>query len=118
MQDIYPARASLSPSLAENAEARQNEPGFDRNQQQLRLRSAAVGLLLAAIGGGRLVGQAVRQLLLDLDEILGLRLEVAGMRPLEFRLERAPDLGIGIAEMVVDGRIVGLELDSALQVLH
>ena len=65
-----------------------------------------------------LLGQAGRQLLLDLGQVLGLRLEVARVRPLELRLERAPGLPIGVAEMVVDGRIVGLELDRALQVLH
>ena len=40
------------------------------------------------------------------------------MRPLELRLERAADPPVGVAEMVVDGRVVRLELDRALELLH
>ena len=40
------------------------------------------------------------------------------MRPLEPRLERPSGLPIGVAEVIIDGRIVGLELDRALQALH
>src|SRR5437868_33524 len=105
-------------AVLRTAMRRANTPMTGPRWKSANASSAPVGLLLAAIGGGRLVGQTVRQLLLDLDEILGLRLEVPGVRPLEFRLKRAPGLGIGVAEMVVDGRIVGLELDRALQVLH
>jgi hypothetical protein len=41
----------------------------------------------------------------DLNEILRLGVEVARMRPLEARLEHASDPPIGIAEMIVDGRM-------------
>ena len=40
------------------------------------------------------------------------------MRPLERGLQRAADLPVGVAEMIVDGRILGLELDRALEMLH
>ena len=39
--------------------------------------------------------------------VSGLGLEVAGVVPLELRLELAPDAPIGVAEMVVDDRIAG-----------
>ena len=50
------------------------------------------------------------------DEIL-VRLEREALLPLIFRLELAPDAPIGIAEMIVDDRIVGPELDGALEML-
>src|SRR5215470_495964 len=62
-------------------------------------------------GGGRLLQEAGLDLVLDLDEVLGLRLEVAGVRPLELRLQHPADPPIGVAKMIVDGRILGLELD-------
>jgi hypothetical protein len=64
---------------------------------------------------GGIVGQSRFQLGFDLNEILGLGLEVARMRPLETRLQHASDPPIGIAEVIVDGRILGLELDGALE---
>ena len=73
---------------------------------------------LGGLGRHGLVDQSGAELLDDLLQLLRLGLEVARMRPLERRLERAPDLPVGIAEMVVDGRIFGLELDRALEVLH
>src|SRR5215831_10616790 len=63
------------------------------------------------------VGKPRFQLGFDLNEILGLGLEVARMRPLETRLQHAFDPPIGIAEMIVDGGILGLELDGALELL-
>src|SRR5258708_12446933 len=39
------------------------------------------------------------------------------MRPLEARLQPASDPQIGIAEMIVDGWILGLELDGLLELL-
>jgi hypothetical protein len=60
-------------------------------------------------------GSSRFQLGFDLNEILGLGLEVARMRPLETRLQHASDPPIGIAEVIVDGRILGLELDGALE---
>ena len=46
------------------------------------------------------------------------RLEREALLPLIFRLELPPDAPIGIAQMVVDDRIVGPELDGALEMLH
>ena len=45
-------------------------------------------------------------------------LEVESLLPLEFGFELAPDMPVGVAEMIVDHRIVGLELDGPLQLLH
>src|SRR5260370_10079696 len=39
------------------------------------------------------------------------------MRPLEARLQHASNPPIGIAEVIVDGWILGLEFDGALQLL-
>ena len=39
------------------------------------------------------------------------------MRPLEPRLEHATDPPVGIAEMIVDGRVFRLELDGAFELL-
>src|SRR6266704_2307485 len=47
---------------------------------------------------GRILGKARFQLFLDPRQLLLLRLEVARMRPLEARLEQAPDPPIGIAQ--------------------
>src|SRR5215831_15998699 len=88
-----------------------------------RLRSAAaekssapVGLLVFGLRRRRgFVGKPRFQLGFDLNEIPGLGLEVARMRPLEARLQHASDLPIGVAEMIVDGWILGLEFDGALQ---
>src|SRR5262245_24963534 len=83
-------------------------------------RSTAAGslCLLSRGGGGRFLGQPRLELLFDLGELFGLRLEVAGMRPLEARFEDAVDLPVCVAEMVVDGRVLGPELDGVLEVLH
>ena len=62
-------------------------------------------------------GRPDSQLFLDLLQFVGLGLKIARMRPLELRLKLAPGLPIGVAEMVVDGRIVGLELDRAFEML-
>src|SRR6516162_2471709 len=78
-----------------------------------RLRSAAaekssapVGLLVFGLRRrGGVVGKPRFQLGFDLDEILGLGLEIARVRPLEACLEHASNPPIGIAEMVVNGRI-------------
>ena len=50
-------------------------------------------------------------------EIVGFRPEIARMRPLKARLDHAADLPIGIAQVIVDGRILGLELDGAVELL-
>src|SRR4029079_664556 len=82
--------------------------------------SAAVAGLLGSVGGGGrgLLGKADFELLLDLVQVFRLGLELARVRPLKPRLERPPGLPIGVAEVIVDGRVVGLELDRALQALH
>src|SRR5262249_46642122 len=80
--------------------------------------SAAAGLLVFGLRrGGGIVGKPRFQLSFDLNKILGLGLEVACMRPLEARLQHASDPPIGVAEMIVDGRILGLELNGALELL-
>src|SRR6516162_7427989 len=63
------------------------------------------------------VGKPRFQLGFNLNEIVGLGIEIARMGPLEARLQHASDPLIGIAEMIVDGRILGLELDGALELL-
>ena len=40
------------------------------------------------------------------------------MRPLEFGFQGAAEAPIGVAEVIVDGRILGLQLHGALEVLH
>src|ERR1700757_2112118 len=77
-----------------------------------------LGVLFLLVGRSRrrggIVRQAVLDLGLDLRQVFRLRLQIAGMRPLEFRFQRAADTPIGIAEMVVDGGILGFEIDRAL----
>src|SRR5262249_48025141 len=80
--------------------------------------AAVAGLLLGGLGGrDRLVDQPGLELLLYLLEIVRLGLEVAGMRPLEGRLQRTADPPIGVAQVIVDRRILRLELDGALELL-
>jgi len=84
-------------------------------------RSAAVAGLFRRLGGlGRrgLIKQARAELLLDLLQIVGFRLEVARVRPLERGLKLATDFPVCIAKMIVDGRILGLQLDGPLELLH
>src|SRR5262249_42055124 len=80
------------------------------------LSTAARPLCLGNVGC--LLGQTAFELVLDLGEVVGLRLEIARMRPLEARLDHAANLPVSVAQMVVDGRILGLELDSMLEMLH
>ena len=70
--------------------------------------SASIVFGLGRRGG--VVGKPRFQLRFDLDEIVGLGLEVARMGPLEARLQQASNPPIGIAEVIVDGRILGLSL--------
>src|SRR5258707_15476331 len=82
---------------------------------------AALAVFFFLVGGSRrrgVLGQAVLDLGLDLRQLFRLRLEVAGMGPLELGFQRAADAPIGVAEMVVDGGILGLEVDRALEILH
>jgi hypothetical protein len=44
----------------------------------------------------------VLELFLDLFQVFRIRLEVERMRPLEPRFQLAPDLPIGIAEVIFD----------------
>src|SRR3954469_18230378 len=83
---------------------------------------AAVGLAVWFFGsvdlcrGGR-VGQTLLELFLDLDEVLWVfRVEIARMRPLKTCFEQPTDLPIGVPEMIVDGRVLGLELDRLFEV--
>src|SRR6185312_5513119 len=77
----------------------------------LRLRS------LVGLRGCRLL-QPVLQLRLDLRQFVRVGLEIARMRPLEARLEHTADAPIGVAQMIVDGRIFRLQLDRAFELLH
>src|SRR5262245_59901827 len=79
---------------------------------------AAVATLLAGLClRGRFFGQAVFQLFLDLWKLFGVGLKITCMRPLKFGLEHATDPPIRITQVVVDGRIFRLELDSALKLI-
>src|SRR3954462_7183481 len=69
-------------------------------------------------GGGLFLAEALLQLGDDLFQILGFGVRVLGVLPLETRLKLAPDLPIGVAEMVVDDRVAGLQLDRLLQLTH
>src|SRR5713101_5150811 len=84
--------------------------------------STALAVFFLLVRGGRggrsIIGQPVVDLGLDLRQFLRLRFQVAGMGPLEFRLQRAADAPIGVAEMVVDRRVFGLEIDRALEIFH
>src|SRR5262245_15134858 len=85
----------------------------------------AVGTDLAApslgpLGLGRgsgLIQQPGLELLLDLHEVLGIGLEVAGMGPLEARLKHTAYLPIDVAQMIIDRGILGLEFDRAFEML-
>src|SRR3954465_15546543 len=82
---------------------------------------AAVAPLLCGLGGlgrRRLIDETGAQLLGDLLQIVRLRLEVACVRPLECGFQRTSDLPVSVAQMVIDRRILGLELDRALELLH
>src|SRR5712691_6365889 len=68
--------------------------------------------------GGRFIPEPRLELHLDLGEVLRVvGLEVARMGPLEAGLDHPPDLPVDVAEMIVDGRVLGLELDRAFEVL-
>ncbi len=69
--------------------------------------------VLTAAGRGL---EAVLDLALDRADLIGVGLEVEGPVPLELRLRLAPDPPVSIAEMVVQHRILGLQLDRALEV--
>src|SRR5262249_62101410 len=77
--------------------------------------SASIVFGLGRRGG--VVGKSRFQLRFNLNEIVGLGLEVARMGPLEACLEQASNPPIGIAEVIVDGWILGLELDGAFELL-
>src|SRR5207244_1625539 len=67
---------------------------------------------------GRLLGHASLELVLDLGKLVRFGLEIARVRPLEARLQNATHLPVSIAQMIVDGRVLGLELDRVLEVLY
>src|SRR5262245_42081459 len=80
------------------------------------LSTAARSLRLGNVGC--LLGQSAFELILDLDEIVRLGLEITRMRPLEARLDHATDLPVDVAQMIVDGRILGLEFDGMFEMLY
>ena len=77
----------------------------DANRLSRRCPSFLTGALSACRRGSS-SGRPILQLLLDLLQVVRLGLEIARMRPLETRFQRAADSPIGIAEMIVDGRIL------------
>src|SRR5215208_7936542 len=79
---------------------------------------ALTAALLECAFGFRGLLDAVLELLDDQRQVLGLGRRILRVLPLEARLEVAPDLPIGVAEMVVDDRIAGLEIDRLLELLH
>src|SRR5688500_9950994 len=80
--------------------------------QTARSARAQRGVLL------RLDQPALGDLLQDQLQLVALGTEIAGMPPLELRLQLAARLPIGVAEMVVDDRIVRFQRDGALQLGH
>src|SRR5687768_15590533 len=66
----------------------------------------------------RLDQPALGDLLQDQLQFLALGAEIAGMPPLELRLQLPARLPIGVAEMVVDDRIVRFQRYGALQLGH
>src|SRR4029078_8159585 len=83
----------------------------------LRLLAGLRGAVLRRFGLGG-VGYTGSDLLFETDDLLILRLERQRLLPLIFRLEFASDTPIGIAQMIVDDGIVGVELARALEVLN
>src|SRR5438874_6573110 len=83
-------------------------------------RSAAAVFFFLIFRGcrGSVVRQPILELGLDFRQLFGLGLEVARMGPLEFRLQRTAGAPIGVAEMVVNGGILWLEIDGALEIFH
>ena len=77
------------------------------------LRALAV-LLGLHRRGGRF--HAVLDLAFDLADLVGVRLEVEGTAPLELGLRLAADPPIGIAQMVVQHRVLRLQLHGALEI--
>ena len=69
-------------------------------------------------GGVFVLDEAFRDLLKNLCLVLRLRTQIAGVIPLELRFELAADFPVGVAEMVIDDRVRGLEVDRALQLLN
>src|SRR5829696_5493219 len=79
-------------------------------------RTVADGLVL---GRGRLfLFDPVRELVLDLHEVLGLGARVLGVLPLELGPEAPADLPVGVAEVIVDDRVARLQLDRLLEFAH
>src|SRR6266404_1799560 len=85
------------------------------------LRSPALAVfffLVRGSGGGSVLRQPVFKLGFDLGQLFRLGFQVAGMSPLEFCFQRAADAPISVAEMIVDSRILRLEIDRTLQMFH
>src|SRR3954462_16002428 len=78
--------------------------------------SAAV-LLQRGLGRRRLV-EPLLELAHDLRQVLRLGARVLRVLPLEARLKMAPYLPIGVAEMVIDDGIAGVQLERLLELAH
>ena len=90
---------------------------LDRRRRFDRRRLRRHGLRL---GGGLAFErrQAFGELLLDARQHVLVGLHVARMRPLERRLEPAAGAPVGVAQMVVEHRIVRLQRHRALELAH
>src|SRR5437899_9346999 len=71
----------------------------------------------AAAGPGRR-RETLVELGLDRLDLILLRPELQGSPPLKARLGGTPALPIGIAEMVVDRRVLGHQLDRLFEILN
>src|SRR5262245_65683009 len=113
--------------LAARSSSRGGAPALVAERGEGRLRDDAAFLalfralehFLGALGLPRLCrsGQALLQLLLDLLGVLGLRLQGQRLIPLETGLALPAHPPVGVAEMVVEDRILGAQLHGALQML-
>src|SRR3974390_1548740 len=117
------SRTGIVSAVAQNRKGRADRAPADAPRAPSRsfeLLTALVVFFLL-VGGSRrgsVVGKPVLDLGLDLRQVLRLRLQVAGVRPLELGFQRAADAPVSVAEMVVDSRVLGLEIDRALEVFH
>src|SRR3990172_4610704 len=72
----------------------------------------------AISGVGRGIFEAVQNLALDRRDQIGVRAQAQGAAPLKSCLLVAADAPVGIAEMVVDDRVLRPQLDRALELFH
>src|SRR5688572_21293891 len=97
---------------------------FQTRRAQLGLgplpRRLGAGRLLSALHSARLRsrGKTLRELALDLLDVLGLGLERQRLLPLVARLLEPLHAPQRIAEVIVEDRILRLQLHRALEILH